>query len=201
MEHGIAGNLLPKIMDNIRIEKKAERLRMTRGMVEEKSSIIIDKILSEDLLKKADKIAAFSSFQNEPRTRKIIESLWLKNKSVFLPIINEGSMNFFSYTSQTPIIENVFGIEEPDLSYAKSVSVESLDLILVPLVAFDKDCNRIGMGEGYYDKALSDLNNSNKKRTHLMGVAYNFQKVEQIKPNKWDVPLDCIVTEIDVYRS
>jgi 5-formyltetrahydrofolate cyclo-ligase len=110
-------------------------------------------------------------------------------------------MSFFSYTSQTPIIENVFGIEEPDLSYAKSVSVESLDLILVPLVAFDKDCNRIGMGEGYYDKALSDLNNSNKKRTHLMGVAYNFQKVEQIKPNKWDVPLDCIVTEIDVYRS
>ena len=72
---------------------------------------------------------------------------------------------------------------------------------MVPLVAFDKDCNRIGMGEGYYDKALSDLNNSNKKRTHLMGVAYNFQKVEQIKPNKWDVPLDCIVTEIDVYRS
>ena len=108
MEHGIAGNLLPKIMDNIRIEKKAERLRMTRGMVEEKSSIIIDKILSEDLVKKADKIAAFSSFQNEPRTRKIIESLWLKNKSVFLPIINEGSMSFFFIYKSNPNYRECF---------------------------------------------------------------------------------------------
>ena len=56
------------------------------------------------------------------------------------------------------------------------------------------------MGSGFYDKALSALDNS-KKTTYLIGLAYEFQKVNQIEPNKWDIPLDYVVTEKKVYHS
>ena len=71
---------------------------------------------------------------------------------------------------------------------------------MIPLVAFDRSCNRIGMGSGFYDKALSVLDDSVKK-THLIGLAYEFQKLDHIQPNKWDIALDCIVTEKKVYHS
>ena len=70
----------------------------------------------------------------------------------------------------------------------------------MPLVAFDRACNRIGMGSGFYDKALSKLDAS-LSQTNLIGLAYDFQKVEHIESNKWDIPLDCVVTEKKVYHS
>ena len=95
---------------------------------------------------------------------------------------------------------NRFGISEPDTNQAKEIPIQSLDIILIPLVVFDQSCNRIGMGSGFYDKALSALDNS-KKKTYLIGLAYEFQKVDQIEPNKWDIPLDYVVTEKKVYHS
>ena len=88
----------------------------------------------------------------------------------------------------------------PDINEAKEIPIQSLDIILIPLVVFDQSCNRIGMGSGFYDKALSALDNS-KKKTYLIGLAYEFQKVNQIEPNKWDIPLDYVVTEKKVYHS
>ncbi|HJL80608.1 MAG: 5-formyltetrahydrofolate cyclo-ligase [Gammaproteobacteria bacterium] len=187
-------------MKTVRKEKKSARLSMSNAVVGEKSSIIIKNLLKLNYLDEGNKVAAFYSFQNEPETKKLIKHLWSKEKGVYLPVTHEGSLRFFNYHSDSQLLINRFGIKEPDIDQAEEIQIQSIDIILMPLVAFDHSCNRIGMGSGFYDKALSALDDS-KNRTHLIGLAYDFQKVEEIKPNKWDIPLDCIVTEKKVYHS
>ena len=173
---------------------------MSHIAVNEKSSIIVKNLLALKYLDEGNHVAAFYSFQNEPDTKNLIEHLWSKEKEVFLPVTHEGSLKFFNYHSDSRLIKNRFGIYEPDISQNEEIHIQSLDIILMPLVAFDRSCNRIGMGSGFYDKALSVLDASLSK-THLIGLAYDFQKMEHIEPNKWDIPLDCVVTEKKVYHS
>ena len=72
----------------------------------------------------------------------------------------------------------------------------------MPLVAFDPIGNRIGMGEGFYDRTLDNKKlNNNKKKPILVGVAYDFQKQNHIQPDPWDIPLDIIFTESRIYHS
>ncbi|MDC0225883.1 MAG: 5-formyltetrahydrofolate cyclo-ligase [Gammaproteobacteria bacterium] len=187
-------------METVRKENKSKRLSMSHTAVNEKSSIIVKNLLALKYLDEGNHVAAFYSFQNEPDTKNLIEHLWSKEKEVFLPVTHEGSLKFFNYHSDSQLIKNRFGIYEPDTSQNEEIHIQSLDIILIPLVAFDRSCNRIGMGSGFYDKALSVLDASLSK-THLIGLAYDFQKMEHIEPNKWDIPLDCVVTEKKVYHS
>ena len=187
-------------METVRKEKKSKRLSISHAAVDEKSSIILKNLLALNYLDEVNNVAAFYSFQNEPNTRKLIEYMWSKEKAVFLPITHEGSLKFFNYHPDSQLIKNRFGIYEPDTNQNEQIQIQSLDVILVPLVAFDRACNRIGMGSGFYDKALSKLDAS-LSQTNLIGLAYDFQKVEHIESNKWDIPLDCVVTEKKVYHS
>ena len=200
MGHGIVGYLLPKEMETIRKEKKATRLNMTEHMVDERSSVISKNLLSLNILDQGFNIATFASFQNEPNTEELTNHFWADRKEVYLPVTNEGSLKFYNYNSDSILLKNRFGISEPDTNEAEEIPIQSLDIILIPLVAFDHSCNRIGMGSGFYDKALSAIDNTEKK-TYLIGLAYEFQKVNQIEPNKWDIPLDYVVTEKKVYHS
>ena len=187
-------------METIRKEKKSERLGMSKDMVDEKSSVIKKNLLELNILKNGNSIAAFSSFQNEPQTEELINYLWSEEKEVYLPVTHKGSLKFYNYKIDSLVLKNRFGISEPDVTQAEEIPIQSLDIILIPLVAFDRSCNRIGMGSGFYDKALSVLDDSVKK-TQLIGLAYEFQKLDHIQPNKWDIALDCIVTEKKVYHS
>ncbi len=173
---------------------------MSDDMVTEKSSSIIKNLLALNILNEGTKVATFASFQNEPDTEELTNYLWSDRKELFLPVTDKGSLKFYKYGSDSELLKNRFGISEPDTNQAEEIPIQSLDIILIPLVAFDQSCNRIGMGSGFYDKALSVLDNS-KKKTYLIGLAYEFQKVDQIEPNKWDIPLDYVVTEKKVYHS
>ena len=173
---------------------------MSGDMVNEKSSLITKNLLALKILDQGTKIATFASFQNEPDTEELVNYFWAERKELCLPVTGKGSLRFYEYGSDSVLLKNRFGISEPDISEAKEIPIQSLDIILIPLVVFDQSCNRIGMGSGFYDKALSALDNS-KKKTYLIGLAYEFQKVNQIEPNKWDIPLDYVVTEKKVYHS
>lgn len=94
------------------------------------------------------------------------------------------------------VTNNRFGIEEP--INASNIAIQRLSTIFVPLVGYDKDCNRIGMGKGFYDKALSKA----AAGTRLIGIAHSCQEVDQLEPQPWDIPLDAVVTEREViYRA
>ena len=97
-------------------------------------------------------------------------------------------MDFFSWSTHDPLIINKYGIPEPT-----SKKIIYPDILLVPLVAFDKNLNRIGYGGGFYDRYIRRI----KKRKDILtiGLAYSFQKVNKIPINKYDIKLDFVITE------
>jgi len=115
-----------------------------------------------------------------------------------LPVISDthGHMKFAELTTHSVLKPNHFGIPEPQVAPGQLFKATQLDVILMPLVAFDFEGNRIGMGGGFYDQTLAF------KRQHpyhqspdLIGLAHAFQQIEGIQPEDWDVPLDGIATE------
>ena len=111
------------------------------------------------------------------------------NCSVTLPKINKNSqMNFFHWSTKDPLLINKSGIPEPT-----SNKINYPDILLVPLVAFDKYYNRVGYGGGFYDRYIKKL--KKKKKIITIGLAYSFQKVKKIPINRYDIKLDFIVTE------
>lgn len=105
-------------------------------------------------------------------------------------------MRFVRFETDGDLHRNRFGILEPDHRYGDRASVRSLDVVLLPLVAVDRRGWRIGSGAGFYDRALQHLRADRRwRRPKLIGIAYDFQIVERIDAQPWDVPLDAIVTE------
>ena len=105
-------------------------------------------------------------------------------------------MNFKKWTPNDPLYVNKFGILEP-----KNTKKEFIpDLIVVPLVAFDSQLNRIGYGKGYYDRKLKKIRKK-KKKVISLGMAYSFQKCRSIPVNKYDFKLDYIFTDRGIISS
>ena len=105
-------------------------------------------------------------------------------------------MSFKSWIFKDPLYVNKFGILEPEDNKKKIIP----DLVLVPLVAFDRKLNRIGYGKGYYDRSLKKIS-KNKKKIISLGIAYSFQKCRDIPVNKHDFKLDYIFTDRGIISS
>ena len=112
-------------------------------------------------------------------------------------------MTFVPLDRDARLRRNRFGIEELEVSSSRRVQASGLDTILVPLVGFDAACHRLGMGAGFYDRALQRRGRSPDaafRHPRLIGIAYDVQRVERIEPAPWDVALDMVVSERGVYR-
>ena len=96
-------------------------------------------------------------------------------------------MNYYQWSTNNPLAVNKFGIPEPI-----SKIVKYPDVLLVPLVAFDKNFNRIGYGGGFYDRYINKI--KKRKKVLTIGFAYSFQKVKYIPTNNYDIKLDLIIT-------
>ena len=121
----------------------------------------------------------------------LVEKFQKLNYSITLPKIGMNSeMNFFQWSTKDPLSINKFGIPEPISNKTKFP-----DILLVPLLAFDKNFNRIGYGGGFYDRYINRLKKIKKIIT--IGVAYSFQKIKKIPVEKYDIKLDFVVTEKD----
>lgn len=121
--------------------------------------------------------------------------------SIWIPVVDSGTgMTFGRLEPDVPMVENRFGILEPDPS-AERREAAQLDIVIVPCVAIDRDGNRMGMGAGFYDRALSPVHplsgsaGVDRGRPLLIGVGFDFQLVDRIDPDPWDVPMDVVVTD------
>ena len=121
----------------------------------------------------------------------LVEKFQRLNYSITLPKIGMNSeMNFFQWSTKDPLSINKFGIPEPISNKTKFP-----DILLVPLLAYDKNFNRIGYGGGFYDRYINRLKKIKKIIT--IGIAYSFQKIKKIPVEKYDIKLDFVVTEKD----
>jgi len=124
----------------------------------------------------------------------ILEFLEKKNFKVSLPVIKkENQMNFYKWSRKDPLKINKFGIPEP-----VSSKIIYPDILLVPLVAYDSNLNRLGYGGGFYDRYIEKIEKI--KKVIKIGLAFSFQKISSIPTNQYDKTLDFIVTEKEILR-
>jgi len=149
------------------------------------------------------RLACYLANDGEIDPQWIIERAWEMHKQVYLPVLSPlGHRLYFApYRPDTRLYANRFGIPEPDCHPSDWLSARQLDLILLPLVAFDEAGNRLGMGGGFYDRSLA----YRKSRQHwlkprLFGLAHELQKTTQLETRSWDIPLDGIATEKNIYK-
>ncbi len=123
-----------------------------------------------------------------------LHSLEKRGKKICLPSIKENNeMDFYLWSFNESLHLSKYGIPEP-----KKVTKVVPDIILVPIVAFDKKLYRIGYGGGYYDRYFEKF--SNKKDFLKIGIAYSFQKINKVPINKFDKKLDIIITEKNILK-
>ena len=133
-------------------------------------------------------IGGYYPYNYEIDILQILEKFEKKKFKITLPKIKKNSqMDFFQWSINDPLVINKFGIPEPI-----SKKVKYPDVLLVPLVAFDKDLNRIGYGGGFYDRYIAKIRK--RKKILTVGFAYSFQKVKKIPTCKYDIKLDIIIT-------
>ena len=125
----------------------------------------------------------------------MLRHAWSHGKQCYLPVIDGDQLQFRHFTPGGGLVSNRFGILEPTLS-KKECHLVNIDLVLTPLVAFDRWGNRLGMGGGFYDRTLASqlmLNGRLRmKRPVLCGVAHKCQQLEKLTPQDWDFPLDWV---------
>ena len=118
-----------------------------------------------------------------------------KNISISLPkILKNGTMNFIKWKLFQPLMVNSYGFVEPLVKGKKM----NPDLIVVPLLAYDKFHNRLGYGKGYYDKTISKLRKT--KKIFVIGLAYDNQKLDHIPVEDHDEKMDLVLTEKNIYN-
>ena len=184
---------------SLRQRVRAERRALPAGERATADRAIAAKILRLDVFRSARRIAVFLAFDGEPTLAGLVEAAARARKRVYAPVITRSRMRFAELDLGARLGTNFFGILEPDPS--RLIDPRQLDLVLTPLVAFDDDGVRIGVGRGYYDRCFRFLRARRTwRRPKLLGVAYELQHLAVIPPEPWDVPLWGAVTEARVRR-
>ncbi|WP_131781038.1 5-formyltetrahydrofolate cyclo-ligase [Legionella gresilensis] len=143
----------------------------------------------------AKNIALYNASNGEISLQEIWQSAPLQGKFCCFPALTKDkTLLFLPATPTTSFKENQYGILEPDINFSQAISPKELNLIFLPLVAFDEHGTRLGRGAGYYDRTLA-------KENHplLIGIAYDFQHQHLIIPQEWDVPLTAVITPNNTY--
>jgi 5-formyltetrahydrofolate cyclo-ligase len=157
------------------------------------------RLLLSNLIKKSTHIAVFLPLNGELNTRVLINHLCQKQKKIYLPkLYNNKVMKFVKYKPSSLLKKNSFNILEPFKN--EIICVQKLDLIIMPLACFDDKGERIGMGAGYYDRALQHKLLKPHSAPTLIGWAHQCQQINSIKPNNWDIKMDYLITEENLYR-
>ena len=181
-------------MNKFQIRKKI--LKIKKKNFDKNFKINSDKLISFLKINKSNfkNIGGYYPSNYEIDDLEILELLEKKKFNVSLPIIKkDNQMNFFKWSNNEPLKINKFGIPEP-----VSSRIFYPDILLIPLVAFDSNLNRLGYGEGFYDRYIQKIEKI--KKIIKIGLAFSFQKTSSIPINQHDKRLDFIITEKEILR-
>ncbi|MEB8430719.1 5-formyltetrahydrofolate cyclo-ligase [Cocleimonas sp. KMM 6892] len=183
----------------LRDSLKIKRSSLSKQSQGKKSRKIVETVISSDAYQHAKKIGTYYSVKGEADPADLIKlgQKEATNKTFYLPVLSSDKQQgllFGELTPNTKFENNRFSIPEPIFEESDLISGEQLDFVLVPLLGFDKNGNRLGMGGGFYDRCFA-FKKSTQNKTLLMGFAYDFQEIDELTPENWDVRLDLIATE------
>ncbi|KFD17242.1 5-formyltetrahydrofolate cyclo-ligase [Tatumella ptyseos ATCC 33301] len=184
----------------IRAQIRRQRQALSPQQQQQAAQQVAERALSLPLLAQARNVALFLSFDGELDTRPLISRLWQRGQQVYLPVLHPfstGQLLFIRYLPDTPLTPNRYGIPEPSLNLTELAPLDTLDIILVPLVAFDARGQRLGMGGGFYDRTLQHWQ---QHGVLPAGLAHCCQQVPALPTEQWDIPLPVIITPEKVWQ-
>jgi 5-formyltetrahydrofolate cyclo-ligase len=184
-------------MKELRRKALIARREMSRESRARSSSIISRRVLRCREFVASKTIACYLPMADEVDTLEVIERAWRANKRIFVPVLfRRREMLFREILPETMLALNSYGLWEPESG--ETISPRNLDVVITPTVAYDENCNRIGMGGGYFDRCFSFLRYRTQWfRPKLIGVAFVCQKVEKITPNVWDIRLYKVISDAE----
>jgi 5-formyltetrahydrofolate cyclo-ligase len=194
---------LTKIADNSKIiayKKKARKeilskLRsQSRTDILKKSSIIKERLFGLEEFRKARCVIAYVSMAEEVDTHQIIDESIRMGKMVGVPVLVKGERDLIisQITDRIRQLEiGPYGINQPKKDEIKPISPESMDLILVPALVYDKGGNRLGRGKGYYDRFLEKV----PEHALTVGLCFDFQIAESVPTVPHDIPVRTLLTD------
>lgn len=186
--------------DQLRQRNRKCRADLPVAQLTQAASFLAQRILDIDEYHQSQRLAAYFAVNGEIGLDPVIDHALTMGKQVYLPNLDQQALRFSPYFHGQKMRINRFRLPEPDVDETQMLAPGDLDLVLAPLVVFDRERNRIGMGGGFYDRSFSFRKNPEIRAPVLIGVAHELQKVDQIIPEDWDVRLDMIVTDQAVYR-
>ena len=200
--------------DQRRLLRKALRARRRALSVPERrrrSALVVRALLNSPLWHRTRRLGLFLPNDGEVDLTGLLPRAWAGRRTCCLPVLHGERLHFVPYRRGQCLRRNRFGIPEPaapcpagtrsrkgpgDRTSRRRMPVTALDLVLAPLVGFDGQGNRLGMGGGYYDRTFAYLRHRRLwRRPLLVGVAFELQRVPSLPVGSWDVPLDGVVTE------
>lgn len=186
------------LKQEIRRQIREKRRQIPIAYQQHAAKKVAERLCSQPAFVRAHHIALYLSLSEELSTQRILRLALKHHKACYLPSITPThQLQFIKISQETLLVKNRLGIFEPALG-AKQIVAEKLDLVLVPLVAFDSALHRLGMGGGYYDRTFAFKREAIKP--FLLGVSYEQQRVNHLPHSNLDISLDMVMTEKRSYQ-
>ncbi len=181
----------------LRLQILQKRKGLARTFIVRKSQLITETLFSLDSFTEARSILFYVSANGEVATHDMIKKTLLRGKRVIVPVTDKKHhcLRLSRLRSWDDLALGAYSILEPKESCWDITEIADVELAIIPGVVFDKQGNRIGHGEGYYDSLLQEAIGVLK-----IGLAYDFQLVDEVPSEPYDVPVDVIITESQVIR-
>jgi 5-formyltetrahydrofolate cyclo-ligase len=181
----------------------AQRRQLSTHEQTQAAQRVAQQWVSHPLFYRSKHIAFYLANNNELDPAPLLQLAWRQQKTCYLPVLHPLALNrlwFMPYFEGDKLFPNRYGVLEPLIDAKRLFPAWALQLVLTPLVAFDNRGHRLGMGGGFYDRTFAFLKHfRHRSHPYLVGLAYEFQKVNHLNPKPWDVPLHGVVTESEIY--
>ncbi|MBD8684165.1 5-formyltetrahydrofolate cyclo-ligase [Pseudomonas sp. CFBP 13719] len=190
---------------SLRRQLRAARRALTPAQQRLAARDLYRQLAQHPLFRRARNIALYLPNDGEIDPQPLLREAQRRGKRTYLPVLSDWprtKMVFQRVGRGEKLRPNRFGIPEPRIDRARQRTIWALDLILLPLVGFDDEGGRLGMGGGFYDRSLAYRNRRTAWQAPvLLGLAHECQKVERLAQASWDIPLQGTVTDKGWYLT
>lgn len=176
--------------DEIRRRVRAQKSMLTEYERRQAADDVFEQLEQLAAFIMSEHILMYHSLPDELSTHSFLDK-WHGSKHFYLPRVNGVNLDILPY-EQTSLQLGAFHIEEPQGDEA--VSIDDIEMVVVPAMAYDRQGNRVGRGKGYYDRLLAD------SKAIKIGVAYDCQLVDEIDTDSFDQPVDIVITQSRTYK-